>query len=100
MPSSPRKPKGGHGEAGLPPLESIGLLVLEPVFQFGARAASALRLPLGVRLADIGRELGEGVRGKGLPRVEEGLLARWEWEEVEFRDMRSGAVTGVYVLAD
>ena len=96
MPSSPRKPKGPNGETGLPPIESLGLLATEPVFQFGARAASTVRLPIGVRLPDIGRELGEGVSGK----AEEGLLARWEWEEVEFRDMRCDAGAAVCFLAD
>ncbi len=100
MPSSPRKPKGPNGETGLLPIASLGLLVTEPVFQFGARAASTVRLPIGARLPDIGRELGEGVSGKALPRVEEGLLARWEWEDVEFRDMRCDAGSVVCFLAD
>jgi hypothetical protein len=74
VPSGPCRPRGLHGEEGLPALEAAGLVIVEPVFQLGGRAAAALRVSVGVRLPEAGRE--EEVEGREMGEEEEGLLPR------------------------
>jgi hypothetical protein len=71
----PSAPCRLHGEKGLPLPEATGLVLVEPVFQFGGRAGE-----VGVRVPEAGREV-EEVEGRDKGEEEEGLLARWEGDE-------------------